>query len=132
MRIFLAMTALACLTSTASLAQEANCANPTSQVEMTYCAGVAHDEADVELNAAYKKAIAQAKAQDAHIGSDQIPSRSLLRDAQRSWIKFRDEACSAESTLFRGGTAQSMLFLDCMTRLTKRRTEDLLLFAETN
>ena len=132
MRIFFAMAALTCLATTVSSAQEADCANPTSQVEMTYCAGVAHDEADVELNAAYRKAIAQAKAQDAHISSDQIPSRIMLRDAQRAWINFRDQACDTESTLFRGGTAQSMLFLDCMTRLTKRRTEDLLLFAETN
>jgi len=113
-------------------AQELNCNNPQSQVEMTGCSGIAHEEADVILNEVYKRAKAQARSQDKYLEAGQTPSLILLRDAQRAWIKFRDLACSTESTLFRGGTGQSMLYLDCLTRLTRVRSEDLKLFAAVN
>lgn len=112
-------------------AQQLNCTNPQSQVEITGCAAAEYDRADADLNAAWKMAMAQARRMDQ--GMDWEPSNAvLLRDAQRAWITYRDRACEAESTLMRGGTGQNMVFYYCLERLTRERTEHLRFFAETN
>ncbi|WP_146586862.1 lysozyme inhibitor LprI family protein [Puniceibacterium confluentis] len=111
------------------MAQPLDCVSPTTQVEMTGCAARAHEAADAELNAVWKKAMAKARDLDHYIGADEIPAVTILRDAQRAWIPYRDQACEAESLLARGGTLQSQLFYECLTRLTRTRTEDLAGFA---
>ncbi len=112
-------------------AQTLDCSNPLTQVEMTGCASLAYEAADGDLNLAYGLAMDQARRMDADLLLD--PSNvALMRDAQRKWIVFRDVACSAESTLARGGTMQNQLFLLCMERLTRARTEDLRYFGEVN
>ena len=128
---FLPMACLfCCCASQSTMAQDIDCSNAMSQVEMTFCAGKDLDAADAELNRVYRLAIKAARIQDEVLEADQIPSRKMLRDAQRVWIEFRDRACEAESTLFRGGTAQSQLYLTCKTRLTESRTKDLEFFAQ--
>lgn len=109
----------------AASAQEVNCANPTSQFEMTECAFRSADAADVLLNDEYRRAMAAAKAMDADFQLGPIPLADLLRDAQRAWIPFRDAACSVESGLAQGGTAQNQFFAECLERLTAQRIEDL-------
>ncbi|MCV3274308.1 lysozyme inhibitor LprI family protein [Roseobacter sp. WL0113] len=99
---------------------------------MTGCASRAAEAADAELNAVWAIAIDAAERRDAADRDYDISSEALLRDAQRSWIAFRDKACSAEATFARGGTMANQLFLLCLERLTLRRTEDLRLFATTN
>ena len=112
-------------------AQALDCTNPVTQVEMTGCASLAFEAADGDLNLAYGIAMDQARRRDG--ATPQEPSNAaLMRDAQRKWIPFRDAACSAESTLARGGSMQSQLFLICMERLTRARTEDLRLYGEAN
>ncbi|GFE51578.1 hypothetical protein So717_33310 [Roseobacter cerasinus] len=113
-------------------AQDLDCEDPVTQVEMTGCAGLAAEAADADLNAVWKDAIAVARARDATDQSTAPASEDILRGAQRSWIAFRDQACSAEATIARGGTMANQLFLTCLERLTLRRTEDLRLFAMTN
>lgn len=85
--------------------------------------------ADKELNRVYKQAKAAARRRDAYLEAGQVPAVIMLRDAQRAWIPFRDQACAVESTLMRGGTAQPLLKWGCMARLTRQRTEDLRYFA---
>lgn len=109
--------------------QELDCTDSQTQVEMTGCAARAHEAADRDLNIAFQKAMAEARRMDEYLSDGQIPAATLLRDAQRNWIAFRDAACDAESLMARGGTMQSMLFFICLERQTKRRTEDLQLFA---
>lgn len=111
-------------------AQELDCTNPTSQVEMTGCAARSHEAADTALNTAYRAAMARARQQDEYLTEGQVPSATMLRDAQRAWITFRDGACDTESTMARGGTLQNQLFFICLERLTKHRTEDLKIFAD--
>jgi uncharacterized protein YecT (DUF1311 family) len=77
-------------------------------------------------------AMAAAKAQDEFLEDGDVPSAKMLRNAQRSWITYRDQACEAESTMARGGSMQPMIALFCLERLTRTRTEDLRLFGETN
>lgn len=116
----------------AAQAQDLDCEDPVTQVEMTGCADLAADVADKELNAVWAQAIAVARTRDASDLSGAPPSEDILRAAQRSWITFRDQACSAEATIARGGTMASQLFLICLERLTRHRTDDLRLFAMTN
>lgn len=108
-----------------------DCAHPQTQTGLTFCAGQELDFADAALNAAYARAVEVARARDAEgqFGSA-VPITDLLRDAQRAWLPFRDTACDLESTAWGGGTGQSMAYLMCKTRLTKRRTEDLKLFTD--
>ena len=116
----------------AALSQTLDCSNPVTQVEMTGCASQAYEAADAELNAAYGPAMEMAKSIDDAGANGAVPAATLLRDAQRAWIVFRDASCDAEATLARGGTMQSMLFYICLERLTRARTEDLRLYGETH
>lgn len=122
---------LLCL-ATPTVAQELNCAEPVTQLEMTGCASRAAEEADGALNETWQLAIEAVKQSDAANPGYEPSSEEILREAQRSWISFRDQACSAEATIARGGSMASMLFLMCLERLTLRRTEDLRLFTTTN
>lgn len=52
-------------------------------------------------------------------------SRTLLRDAQRSWITFRDSHCRYEASSVEGGSVYPMIHAMCITRLTDDRTLEL-------
>lgn len=113
-------------------AQEVDCTNAVTQVEMNFCAAQFYGYADEDLNLAYKLAMAQAKEMDKYIAADELPSATMLRDAQRAWISFRDLACAAESTIVRGGSMEPLVFYSCLERETRSRTESLRIFGETN
>jgi len=115
-------------------AQQLNCANPTTQYELTGCASQAYEAADGDLNLAWGMARDMAKRLDASASEYGGPQDNfaILLDAQRKWIAFRDAACDAEALLARGGTMQNQLFFDCLTRLTRARTEDLRYFGDAN
>jgi uncharacterized protein YecT (DUF1311 family) len=48
-----------------------------------------------------------------------------LKVAQRLWIQFRDSTCTAESDLYKGGTASSPAYSACLEELTRQRAADL-------
>ncbi|WP_353472842.1 lysozyme inhibitor LprI family protein [Salipiger sp. H15] len=96
-------------------AAAAQCSNAQTTVEMRDCAGREYAAADAELNAVY----AQLKA------SASEPVMAQVRAAQRAWIPFRDAACTAEAAPYEGGTIQPLVEVSCLTRLTRRRSEDL-------
>ena len=70
--------------------------------------------ADVALNARYTAAMARLSS----------PSRLLLRDAQRSWIAFRDRQCAFEASGVKGGSAYPMVYGGCLARVATDRTRD--------
>lgn len=113
-------------------AQVLDCPDATSQAEMTGCAARAYEAADGDLNLAYKMAMERARSMDEYLQDGQVPAVEILRDAQRAWLPFRDQACEAESLMARGGTMQNMIFFMCLERLTRNRTEDLRIFGELN
>ena len=121
---------LASLLSTPARAQTLDCTNPVTQVEMTGCAAKAFEAADGDLNLAYGLAVDMAVRLDEYLPEGAVPAKTILRDAQRAWIGFRDQACEAESLLARGGTMQNQLYYICLERLTRRRTGDLRYFGE--
>lgn len=114
-------------------AQQVDCARgDLNQVELNFCAGEELKLADEELNFAYRLALTEAKAIDAQNAAAGIempvPLEEALRQAQRKWVDFRDDACAAEALLVQGGTAQPMVGTLCLARLTRTRTEDLAIF----
>jgi uncharacterized protein YecT (DUF1311 family) len=120
-----------CLLATPIAAQDVDCANATAQVELTYCAEQDWIEADADLNAAYKAAMALMKQIDADLPSDEQGAAANLKVAQRAWISFRDAACAAEGYLMHGGSAEPMVIYGCRAGLTKVRAADLWVLAQT-
>ena len=130
MKHFLILPALALLTvALAALAraeEKVDCNNAMTQMEMTFCAEQDWQKADAELNAAYKSAMASMKQTDANLPKDLKGAVGYLRDAQRSWIPFRDNSCAAYGFLARGGSMEPMLVYDCRANLTRKRTAELI------
>jgi len=112
-------------------AQAPDCAEPLTQTDMNDCASRAFASADSLLNQVWKTAVETAKRRDSELYNNEEPSEDMLRQAQRSWITFRDQACLAESTIARGGSIQPLLQFVCLERLTLNRVDDLEFFAET-
>ena len=106
-------------------AQEIDCAYPTSQLEMTVCAQRGFEEADAELNAVYREAMAEMRQLDQNLPDYQKGAADTLRDAQRAWIPFRDKACESYGFLARGGTMEPQLVASCLATMTRTRIEDL-------
>lgn len=125
-------TALVLLSAAApALAQDVDCREPQTQMEMTFCAEQAWQAADEDLNLAYGMAQKAMKQLDSALGEDKGAS-AMLRDAQRAWIDFRDKACAAEGYQAHGGSMEPQLIYACRERLTRQRTEDLRLLGEEN
>ncbi|MDO9710627.1 lysozyme inhibitor LprI family protein [Paracraurococcus lichenis] len=85
---------------------------------MIQCSGEETARWDRRLNAAYGT-IQQDRRWSAG-------TKSLLREAQRAWIAYRDAACRAEGELeAEGGTLARIVAADCVARLTAGRAGEL-------
>ncbi len=105
-------------------AQAVDCSAPQTQADMTHCAGLAYQAADADLNATYQLAM------NDWLGGRNAPSGQALLTAQRAWLSYRDAHCSAVAAKYEGGSIQPMMHADCLTRLTKARTEEIRAYAE--
>lgn len=128
--IRLAIAALFCLSSGAGLAQDIDCAEAVTQLEMTFCAEMEWMAADDDLNDAYGHARVAMKAIDRGLPAAERGAETSLRDAQRAWITFRDAACAAEGYSAHGGSAEPMVIYFCRARLTEQRADDLWALAQ--
>ncbi len=106
-------------------AQQVNCVNPMTQVEINFCAETDYRAADAELNRAYNVAREMMRQVDADLPAPQRGAEVALRDAQRAWITFRDQACLAEAHVWTGGSGYPMVFYGCQSRVTRQRAADL-------
>ena len=79
---------------------------------MAACLGAEYERQDARLNRAYQAAMArQDEAQ-----------KGQLRQAQRAWIRYRDESCREGAT---GGTIDRLNGPSCMIERTKQRAGEL-------
>ena len=106
-------------------AQNADCSDQVTQLDMNECAAQAVDLADAELNRVYGIAVDNARLIDAET-KDGVEEK--LRVAQRAWITYRDAACDAEASQFTGGSIQPLVYSGCLERITLARTNDLYAF----
>lgn len=109
----------------AALAQDIDCTNPQTQIDMTQCAAQEYQAADDRLNAAYGPAVDYMASLDADLQPAEQGAESALRAGQRAWVTFRDATCTAEGYAVHGGSMEGMVVLMCNTRLTLARAEDL-------
>jgi len=123
------VTAALLLAASAGIAH-ANCKDPLSNAEMKMCAEKDWKMADAELNVAYGKALAEARqlyvSTRATPGYQNMPdSEAMLRDAQRSWVSFRDANCKYQYQIYYGGSHAGLAYLLCMADMTKVRLKEL-------
>ncbi|XWK90011.1 MAG: lysozyme inhibitor LprI family protein [Phormidium sp.] len=100
---------------TQQLAQQPNCKDPQTQVEINTCAGIEYQNADKRLNQVYQQLMPKLSA----------TRKQKLILAQRAWINFRDANCEFERSQFEGGTMAPAAQAGCMAQLTKARTAQL-------
>ena len=104
------LVAAALLISASAGVAHADCKDPHSNGEMKMCAEQDWKKAEAELNAAYGKAIAEARAivpldKDRRPDNENMPdSEAMLRDAQRAWVTFRDANCKYQYQIYYGGS----------------------------
>lgn len=131
---FLSLTLFATLVATTppAVAQDANCTDPQSTLEMKICASRNLEAADFDLNTNYQKARGSMREMDKMLEGNLAGAEIALRDAQRLWIKYRDAACDAEGFTVRGGTLEGLIITTCLERLTRQRSRELRLLYEMN
>ncbi len=117
------LAVLVCLSAAPALAQD--CANAVTQMELNQCAADEWEVADAWLNDAYQEAMALLKEWDARLPANERGGADALREAQRAWITFRDNACAAEGYAMKGGSAEPLVVYGCMRTLTLERTAHL-------
>jgi uncharacterized protein YecT (DUF1311 family) len=109
----------------AAAQQNIDCGYPLNQREMTYCAEQGWHEADADLNAVYKDAMAKMREMDGYLDASLKGAADALKDAQRAWIPYRDKACKSYGFQARGGTMEPMLIYGCLATMTRARIEEL-------
>ena len=97
------------------VAQQPNCKNPQTTLDMNVCSTQEFQATDSKLNQVYQQL--QAK-----ISSRQ---KQRLTAAQRTWIKIRDENCDYAKGQFEGGTLAASTYGYCRARVTQERIKDL-------
>ncbi len=88
------------------------------------CLKSASDEAEVELNAAYRSLLSRLSSTTGQPGAH-AAMRESLRLAQRSWVAYREADCRALYMLHEGQNAQEMNYIRCMTTRAKTRIQEL-------
>ena len=87
-----------------------------TNAEMKQQAARTYEQADKEMNTAYKKLIG--------ILNDE--GRKRLREAQRAWIAYRDAQAGFDSHHFAGGTAEGLERTGSLNLITRERTKRLI------
>jgi uncharacterized protein YecT (DUF1311 family) len=93
-----------------SLAQY--CALAQTQIELNDEANTDFAKADKALNETYKATMAA-------LNDSQ---KTLLKEAQKLWIVYRDKGADAQASIFEGGSMQPMVAMGSKARMTEERT----------
>jgi len=101
-RVMIASLGLWLLPAALSFADDA-CVNPKTSYDSTYCVAKLFFESDKELNDVYKDLTKAIKESE----------KKKLVEAQRAWIKFRNNACESFGTIN----------VKCNYEVNKNRTE---------
>ena len=98
-------------------AQGGVCDSAMTQTEMNMCSARAYQRADNALNQAWRDVTARIRRRGGNITS--------LRNAQRAWIRSRDNRCGARSSRYSGGSMEAYSRNMCMREVTIARTRQL-------
>lgn len=114
-RIALVLLAIACGLPTAQAADKLDCNNAITQGDMNECAYRDLKREDQALNAAYN-------AYRARLSATQ---KEQLKNVQLAWIKYRDLACTYDSSGVEGGSVHLLIYTQCIMRRTHQRLEEI-------
>lgn len=92
-----------------------SCDNAQTQTELNTCTLAQYEASDKELNTVYNKYRAK-------LDNNQ---KTMLKDAQLAWIKYKELSCSFETYGLKGGSAYAMILNQCLAKKTQHRTEEL-------
>jgi len=92
-----------------------DCSNAQTQVAINECMQANYANADQKLNALYQRLMDRLQAPDA----------KQLRDAQRSWVAFRDKHCAFVAKPNTGGSIYPSIFASCLEKATSARAAQL-------
>ena len=123
MKLQICATAIALMTAQGASAatpaddpfKDLDCRKATVQIELNVCADREFQSWDGRLNAIYSKLLKDADPKD----------QALLRSAERSWLSFRDNECTYETSDSEGGSIHPMDYANCMTAKTRARITEL-------
>jgi len=96
-------------------ATDAPCRNSVVTTDLAQCLDQAARSAEGDLNETYQTI-------SKYLTVDERPA---LVAAERLWLRYREASCSAERSLYGGGTAQGPAFLACMEAETRHHTAEL-------
>ena len=93
------------------------CDSAMTQTEMNMCSARAYQRADNALNQAWRGVTARIRSRGGSITS--------LRNAQRGWIRSRDNRCNARGGRYSGGSMEPFVRNMCLREVTVARTRQL-------
>jgi uncharacterized protein YecT (DUF1311 family) len=115
----------------AAFAQDVDCVNQTTQLDMNQCAYQEWQAADADLNAVYAETLAIVQERDRSYTPEGDSEEDRLRRAQRAWVAFRDANCDVAGYQMRGGSAEPLLVNGCLRQMTEDRIAELQALTET-
>lgn len=101
--------------ASAAHGEQKDCNKAPSYNDMAECFTKAAQSADTRLNSAYREVLAK-------VGKGDV--RTLIVDAQRRWLAFRDAQCALEGYGTNGGSIHPTVMHNCIERLTSARVKD--------
>ncbi len=104
-----------------------------SQSQMAECADFQFKQADARLNKIYGNALKYMSDDLARAErrSDKMQMRfeetaiTSLKDAERTWLSYRDIQCKAAGQQYEGGSMAPMIYSQCLRIVTEHRIDDL-------
>lgn len=116
-----------CFGSPAFAEEKLPCTDKDTTYDIKMCLKDAFEQADAELNRAYKVLRQAAEQWDARQETEEGKGAvKALIAAQRAWIVYRDQNCIVEGFRARGGSLESVFVTHCEIKLTKVRTKEMI------
>jgi uncharacterized protein YecT (DUF1311 family) len=114
-----------------AFAQDVDCENQITQLDMNMCSYQEWEAADAVLNETYADTLATVQARDGEYAPEGPSEEDRLRRAQRAWVAFRDANCDVAGYQMRGGSAEPLLINICLRQMTEDRIAELQAQTET-
>ena len=91
------------------------CEDAQTQADMNICWGNEYKKADAKLNQTYQQLAAM-------LDDEQ---KTQLKNAENSWIKYRDANCEFVADQYKGGSIRPMIAAICLADVTNNRATEL-------
>ncbi|OHX14745.1 hypothetical protein BI347_15470 [Chromobacterium sphagni] len=118
---------LALCASHAVHAEDDPCQNANTTLEINDCKQQQFDAKDKQLNQIYRELLQKLQANESQGGNPGVKDKpsTLLIQAQRKWIAFRDADCNTKYQIYLDGSIRNMVYLGCKIERTAQRIKEL-------